>query len=64
MRTLSVAGPSVLSMAEQSTPRHLRVVRDPAPQLERGSDRDEPDRAAYWARLQALRDERQRLRVG
>ncbi|WP_161988612.1 hypothetical protein [Pedococcus bigeumensis] len=46
-------------MAEQRT-THLRVVRPPR------SATPTPDasRAAYWAEVQALRDQRQRLRAG
>lgn len=51
-------------MAEQSTTRHLRVARAATARVERGTGVDERDRAAYWARLQALRAERQRLRAG
>lgn len=59
---MSVVRPTVLDMAEQSTTRHLRVVRAAAPPVRTGAD--ESDRAAYWARVQALRAERQRLRAG
>lgn len=52
---------------DDSTRRHLRVVGEPR----RADVVDEAvgvgagaDRAAYWARLQALRAERQRLRAG
>jgi hypothetical protein len=47
-------------MAEQRRPGHLRVVRT-ARATEAGSD---PSRAAYWAQVQRLRDERSRLRAG
>ncbi|WP_404385631.1 hypothetical protein LL946_05625 [Knoellia locipacati] len=48
-------------MAEDMTARRLRVVRA----ARRATDADEPaDRAAYWARMQTLRAERQRLRAG
>ena len=58
-RPLSVVGPTVCDMAEKRSP-HLRVVdpgraTGPAPQ---------EARADYWAQVQALRDERQRLRAG
>ncbi|WP_460934484.1 hypothetical protein [Phycicoccus ginsengisoli] len=46
-------------MAEQRS-RHLRVVRAPqAPDV-----RDTPDRSDYWAQVQALREQRRRLRAG
>ena len=46
-------------MAEQRT-THLRVVRPT------GRTLPDPDasRAAYWAEVQALRDQRRRLRAG
>jgi len=46
-------------MAEQRT-THLRVVRPTAD----ASPKPEASRADYWAQVQALRDERQRLRAG
>jgi hypothetical protein len=54
-----VLGPTVCVMAEQRI-THLRVVRPtgtipPKPQA---------SRANYWAQVQALRNERQRLRAG
>lgn len=63
-RTLSVGGPSVLGMADNDTVRHLRVVRaDRRVEVVDDTDTD-AGRAAYWARLEALRAERQRLRAG
>ena len=58
-RALSVVGPTVCAMAEQRT-THLRVVRPT------GSTAPSTDaaRAAYWAEVQALRDQRRRLRAG
>jgi hypothetical protein len=55
-------------MADNGTVRHLRVVRA-ARRAEVVDDIDieaghDADRAAYWARLEALRAERQRLRAG
>ncbi|KGN41716.1 hypothetical protein [Knoellia aerolata] len=49
-------------MAEQSTTRHLRVVG--AATRPAGARGDETAREAYWARLRALRAERERLRAG
>ena len=54
-----MVGPTVCLMTEKRTP-HLRVVRPgpteaPAPEVSRSD---------YWAQVQALRDERQRLRAG
>jgi hypothetical protein len=47
-------------MAEQRRAGHLRVVREqPSSQVDA-----EAARAAYWAQVQALRDERRRLRAG
>lgn len=57
---LSVGGSSVVVMAEKSSARHLTVVRA----ARRVEDGGEADRAAYWARVQALRAERERLRAG
>ena len=49
------------SMAENSSVRHLRVVRA----ARRGEVvTAEADREAYWARLEELRAERRRLRAG
>jgi hypothetical protein len=48
-------------MAEESSVRHLRVVR-PARRVE--VVEGDADREAYWARLEELRAERQRLRAG
>ncbi|HEX5429015.1 MAG TPA: hypothetical protein VFX00_11870 [Pedococcus sp.] len=46
-------------MAQQQRRPRLRIVTsDPAPRD------DEPTREAYWARLQSLRAERDRLRAG
>lgn len=60
-RALSVGGRSVCAMAEQSKVRHLTAVGT-APRAEvLGND---ADREAYWARLEQLRIERQRLRAG
>ena len=57
---LSVGSPTVGAMAEQRRPSHLRVVHArAAEQVE-----PEPARAAYWAQVQRLRDERRRLRAG
>lgn len=52
-------------MAEQRS-SHLRVVRTPsAPARVPEAPRDHTDpTASYWAELQALRDERRRLRAG
>jgi len=56
-----VGGPTVSDMAEQRRPHHLRVVRSST----RAADVvDEAARAAYWERVQQLRDERARLRTG
>ncbi len=62
---LSVAGPSVCAMAEKRS-SHLRVVRTPsAPARTPEVSRADPDpTGSYWAELQALRDERRRLRAG
>jgi hypothetical protein len=62
---LSVVGPSVCAMAEKR-PSHLRVVRTPsAPaRTPEGSRTDSDPTGSYWAELQALRDERRRLRAG
>lgn len=59
-RVLSVPTATVPDMAQQQQRRpRLRVVTgDPAPRD------DEPTREAYWARLQSLRAERDRLRAG
>lgn len=58
---LSVGSRSVWVMAEQSKVRHLRAVAT-APRAEVVGD--DADREAYWARLEQLRVERQRLRAG
>ena len=60
-RALSVGSRSVCVMAEQSKVRHLRAVGT-APRAEVVGD--DADREAYWARLEQLRVERQRLRAG
>ena len=59
---MSVGGPTVLDMTEESTTRHLRVVRAAARPADVGDE--EPTREAYWARVRALRAERDRLRAG
>ncbi|MDR6863056.1 hypothetical protein [Phycicoccus sp. 3266] len=46
-------------MAQQRS-RHLRVV--PAPQAP--DVREDRDRSEYWAQVQALREQRRRLRAG
>jgi hypothetical protein len=46
-------------MAEQP-PTHLRVVRPER----RNAPSPDASRAAYWAEVQALRDQRRRLRAG
>jgi hypothetical protein len=47
-------------MTEQRRPSHLRVVRSTrTPEVVEDSTR-----AAYWAKVQQLRDERSRLRAG
>ncbi|CAN7290581.1 hypothetical protein [Knoellia sp. LjRoot47] len=48
-------------MADDGTVRHLRVVRAARPVEVVG---DDLDREAYWARLEQLRAERERLRAG
>jgi hypothetical protein len=66
-----VGGPSVCAMSEKR-PSHLRVVRtEPAPVRAPEVSRADTDPAVgtettgnYWAELQALRDERRRLRAG
>ncbi|KGN34391.1 hypothetical protein N802_12345 [Knoellia sinensis KCTC 19936] len=45
-------------MSDKTGSRHLRVVRDAK------AAAAEAERVAYWARLQALRAERERLRAG
>lgn len=55
---LSVPAPTVTDMAQQRRPRLRVVTTDPA---RRGED---TSREAYWARLQSLRAERDRLRAG
>lgn len=67
---LSVGGPSVCAMAEKRS-SHLRVVRTPSapartPEVSRaGTDSTGSySTGSYWAELQALRDERRRLRAG
>lgn len=62
-----MAAPTVLDMAEESTARHLRVVRAAARAVEVGAvevGADESTREAYWAQVRTLRAERQRLRAG
>ncbi|MFW5471342.1 hypothetical protein ACOCJ4_15005 [Knoellia sp. CPCC 206435] len=49
-------------MAEESTTRHLRVVPAAARPADVGAE--EPTREAYWARVRALRAERDRVRAG
>ena len=57
---LSVGGPTVLAMTEQRRPSHLRVVRS----ARAAEVVEDSTRAAYWAKVQQLRDERSRLRAG
>ena len=62
---LSVGSPTVCVMAEKR-PSHLRVVPTPsAPARAAEVSRADTDpTVSYWAELQALRDERRRLRAG
>jgi hypothetical protein len=62
---LSVVGPTVCVMAEKRS-SHLRVVRTPSapPMASEVSRADTDPTRNYWAELQALRDERRRLRAG
>ena len=60
-----MVGPTVCVMAEKRS-SHLRVVRTPSapartPEVARA---DTDPTGSYWAELQALRDERRRLRAG
>jgi hypothetical protein len=55
-----VGCPTVCVMAEKPS-SHLRVV-DSARNVVVAAPED--SRSAYWAKVQALRDERQRLRAG
>lgn len=57
---MSVVAPSVVGMKDERTAPRLRVVRTDR----RAEVSDDPGRAAYWARVQELRAERQRLRAG
>ena len=57
--SVSVGPSSVPDMAEQQRRPRLRVVTTAAVAAERDDARE-----AYWARLQALRAERNRLRAG
>ena len=56
---MSVARSTVPGMAQEQRRSHLRVVTTASPATDRDAARE-----AYWARLQALRDERNRLRAG
>lgn len=56
--------PSVVGMKEQRTTGHLRVVGATTSPASTGRESAGSDRTAYWARVQALRAERQRLRAG
>ena len=67
---LSVVGPSVRCMDTTATVRALRLVRpadtdtttDDAAEEALPLRRESPAREAYWARVQALRADRDRLR--
>lgn len=51
-------------MAEESTTRRLRVVREARPVDVVAEVAADLEREAYWARLEALRAERARLLAG
>lgn len=58
--TLSVPVPTVVAMEDKQPSRRLRVVRESSPSV----GVDDEFRAAYWARVRALKVERARLRAG